>query len=51
MFCVAGLLEGYARQWVLTLWARYAIGGLMLLFWALYFLQPLPPRSDDEEGR
>jgi uncharacterized membrane protein SpoIIM required for sporulation len=48
MFCVAGLLEGYARQWVATLWARYTIGGLMLLFWALYFLQPLPARADDD---
>lgn len=51
MFCIAGLLEGYARQWVVTLWARYAIGGLMLLFWALYFLQPLPPAPAEEEAR
>ena len=49
MFCVAGLLEGFARQWVLALWARYAIGGLMLLFWALYFLQPVAARDDDGE--
>jgi uncharacterized membrane protein SpoIIM required for sporulation len=48
MFCIAGLLEGYARQLVVVLWARYAIGGLMLLFWALYFLQPLAPATDDE---
>jgi uncharacterized membrane protein SpoIIM required for sporulation len=48
MFCVAGVLEGYARQWVLALWARTAIGGLMLLFWALYFLQPLPAKVDDD---
>ncbi len=48
MFCVAGLLEGYARQWVMALWARYAIGALMLLFWALYFLQPLPRANDDD---
>ena len=48
MFCVAGLLEGFARQWVVTLWARYTIGGLMLLFWAFYFLQPLPARPDDD---
>jgi uncharacterized membrane protein SpoIIM required for sporulation len=48
MFCVAGMLEGYARQWVVTLWARYTIGGLMLAFWAFYFLQPLPPRGDDD---
>ena len=51
MFCIAGLLEGYARQWVVTLWARYAIGGFMLLFWALYFFQPLPRPSEDEAGR
>jgi uncharacterized membrane protein SpoIIM required for sporulation len=50
MFCIAGMLEGYARQWVLTLWARYAIGGLMLLFWALYFLQPVAPRGDEDEA-
>jgi len=48
MFCVAGLLEGYARQWVVTLWARYSIGGLMLVFWAFYFFQPLPPQPDDD---
>jgi uncharacterized membrane protein SpoIIM required for sporulation len=49
MFIIAGALEGYARQLVLALWARYAIGGLMLVFWALYFLQPLPPVADDDE--
>jgi uncharacterized membrane protein SpoIIM required for sporulation len=43
MFVVAGMLEGYARQLVVALWARYAIGLLMLTFWTLYFLQPLPP--------
>jgi uncharacterized membrane protein SpoIIM required for sporulation len=48
MFVVAGLLEGFARQWVVTLWARYTIGGLMLLFWMFYFLQPLGPRGDDD---
>ncbi|HVO01056.1 MAG TPA: stage II sporulation protein M [Candidatus Cybelea sp.] len=47
MFVVAGMLEGFARQLVVTVWARYAIGGLMLLFWTLYFLQPLPPVPDD----
>jgi uncharacterized membrane protein SpoIIM required for sporulation len=51
MFVIAGALEGYARQLVVELWARYAIGGLMLLFWTLYFLQPLPPEtaSDDSD--
>jgi uncharacterized membrane protein SpoIIM required for sporulation len=48
MFCVAGMLEGYARQWVVLLWARYAIGGLMLVFWLLYFCQPLRQVPDDE---
>jgi|UPI00047FBB02 uncharacterized membrane protein SpoIIM required for sporulation len=50
MFCVAGLLEGIARQWVLLLWARYTIGGLMLTFWAFYFLQQLPAQPDDDEA-
>jgi uncharacterized membrane protein SpoIIM required for sporulation len=54
MLVIAGALEGYARQLVVTLWARYAIGGLMLLFWTMYFLQPLPPKaetgSDDSDG-
>ena len=49
MFVVAGLLEGFARQLVVTLWARYAIGGLMLLFWAFYFLQPIPAGADDDD--
>jgi uncharacterized membrane protein SpoIIM required for sporulation len=48
MFCVAGLLEGFARQWVVTVWARYTIGGLMLLFWMCYFLQPVPAEPDDD---
>jgi uncharacterized membrane protein SpoIIM required for sporulation len=50
MFVIAGALEGYARQLVVQLWARYAIGGLMLLFWTLYFLQPLPPATHDDDG-
>jgi uncharacterized membrane protein SpoIIM required for sporulation len=54
MFVIAGALEGYARQLVVELWARYAIGGLMLLFWTLYFLQPLPPAphgdGDDDDS-
>ncbi|MES1152808.1 MAG: stage II sporulation protein M, partial [Dongia sp.] len=50
MFVIAGALEGYARQLVVALWARYAIGGLMLLFWAMYFLQPLPPAGVDDLG-
>jgi hypothetical protein len=34
-----------------VLWARYAIGWLMLVFWVLYFCQPLRPASDDEDPR
>jgi uncharacterized membrane protein SpoIIM required for sporulation len=49
MFCVAGMLEGFARQWVVTVWARYAIGGLMLAFWMFYFLQPLAARAHDDD--
>jgi len=49
MFVIAGLLEGYARQLVVTIWARYAIGGLMLLFWTLYFLQPIPTGATDDD--
>jgi uncharacterized membrane protein SpoIIM required for sporulation len=48
MFCIAGMLEGFARQWVVSPWARYAIGGLMLIFWTLYFCQPLPAGRDDD---
>jgi uncharacterized membrane protein SpoIIM required for sporulation len=48
MFCVAGMLEGFARQWVVAPWARYAIGWLMLIFWTLYFCQPLAARHDDD---
>ena len=50
MLVIAGALEGYARQLVVTLWARYAIGGLMLAFWIFYFLQPLPPARSGESG-
>jgi uncharacterized membrane protein SpoIIM required for sporulation len=48
MFCVAGMLEGFARQWVVAPWARYAIGWLMLIFWTLYFCQPRAARHDDD---
>lgn len=37
MFFVAGLLEGFARQLVTDITARYAIGGTMLVFWLTYF--------------
>ncbi len=37
MLIIAGLLEGYARQLVGDMVSRFAIGGIMLAFWALYF--------------
>jgi uncharacterized membrane protein SpoIIM required for sporulation len=37
MLFVAGLLEGFARQLVTEITARYAIGGTMLVFWLSYF--------------
>jgi len=37
MLFVAGLLEGFARQLVTDITARYAIGGVMLVFWLTYF--------------
>ncbi len=38
MMVIAGLLEGYARQLIGQADARLAIGGVMLLFWASYFI-------------
>jgi len=37
MLLVAGILEGFARQLVSDIGARYLIGGLMLVFWLTYF--------------
>lgn len=37
MLFVAGLLEGFARELVTDVTARYAIGGVMLAFWLTYF--------------
>lgn len=37
MLFVAGLLEGFARQLVTDMTARYMIGGAMLVFWLTYF--------------
>lgn len=55
MLFVAGLLEGFARQLVTEISARYLIGGLMLAFWLSYFTlggreQPGDPgrRHDDD---
>jgi uncharacterized membrane protein SpoIIM required for sporulation len=40
MLFIAGLLEGYGRQLITDDFARYAIGGAMLLAWCLYFYWP-----------
>lgn len=37
MLFIAGLLEGFARQLVTDITARYLIGGAMLVFWLAYF--------------
>jgi uncharacterized membrane protein SpoIIM required for sporulation len=37
MLFVAGLLEGFARQLITDITARYLIGGAMLAFWLTYF--------------
>ncbi len=37
MLFIAGLLEGFARQLVNDITTRYAIGGVMLVFWLTYF--------------
>jgi uncharacterized membrane protein SpoIIM required for sporulation len=37
MLGVAGLLEGFARQLTNTEFARFSIGGAMLIFWLGYF--------------
>ena len=40
MLLVAGLLEGFGRQLVLSDGARYAIGLAMLFLWCAYFYLP-----------
>ncbi len=37
MFLIAGVLEGFARQFVDDTWQRYAVALVMLAFWAVYF--------------
>lgn len=39
MLTIAGLLEGFGRQLITDWWARFAIGGVMLTFWVLYFVR------------
>lgn len=40
MLFVAGLLEGFGRQIIVSQGLRYAIGLVMLLFWLVYFYLP-----------
>ena len=37
MLFVAALIEAFGRQWVIDTTARFAIGGLMLVAWCMYF--------------
>ena len=46
MLVVAGLLEGFVRQLVGDTNARFAIGGLMLVFWLVYFLLARRPAEE-----
>ncbi len=47
MLIAAALLEGYLRQLVTLPWARFAVGGLMLTFWLIYFFA----FRGEDEGR
>jgi uncharacterized membrane protein SpoIIM required for sporulation len=49
MLFVAGLLEGFARQLVTDISARYAIGGTMLVFWLTYFTLCGRRRGDGDD--
>ena len=40
MLLAAGLLEGFGRQLITDTGARYAVGGVMLLFWLGYYYIP-----------
>ena len=46
MMFVAGLIEGFLRQLIQSDGLRYAIGGIMLLFWLFYFF--MPRKQSDE---
>jgi uncharacterized membrane protein SpoIIM required for sporulation len=37
MLAIAGLLEGFGRQLIQSAEIRFAVGGIMLLFWIVYF--------------
>ncbi len=47
MLIVAGILEGYARQLVGGMSARFTIGGVMLTLWIAYFLFMPKPMDHD----
>jgi uncharacterized membrane protein SpoIIM required for sporulation len=38
MLAIAGLLEGFGRQLIQLAELRYAVGGIMLIFWTGYFV-------------
>ncbi|MGH7024834.1 MAG: stage II sporulation protein M [Caulobacteraceae bacterium] len=45
MLICAGILEGVGRQTIKLDWARYAIGGTMLVLWLAYFYLPRRERT------
>ncbi len=45
MLFLAGLLEGFGRQLIGDMVARYAVGGAMLVLWLAYFYLPRPRRG------
>ena len=46
MLMVAAFLEGFGRQLVQNDFARFAVGGVMLTLWLLYFYLPRGQRSE-----
>lgn len=47
MLMIAGLLEGYARQLVEDMTARFIVGGTMLGLWIFYFVFAKAPRESE----
>ena len=50
MMFVAGLIEGFLRQLIQSDGLRYAIGGVMLLFWLFYFFMPRKQSHEIEQA-
>ena len=50
MMFVAGLIEGFLRQLIQSDGLRYAIGGIMLLFWLFYFFMPRKQSHEIEQA-